>query len=55
MVIKYEVMSQNLDGTGWEFEKMFDSYEEAEIWINKKDQFLYKDISFTIFKVYKGK
>ena len=54
MVIKYEVMYKySLDDNPWEFAKRFNTYEEAEAWIRMDSPNW--EISYTIFKVYKGK
>jgi hypothetical protein len=54
VVIKYEVMYKySLDDNPWEFAKRFNTYEEAEAWIRMDSPNW--EISYTIFKVYKGK
>jgi hypothetical protein len=54
MVIKYEVMSKDHLEEMWEFERRFNTYEEAEAWITAATV-TYWDTSYTILKVYKVK
>ncbi len=51
--IVYEVMSKDHLDADWEFAKRFNTYEEAEAWIRMDSPNW--EISYTIFKVYKGK
>lgn len=61
MVINYEVMYQySLDDSACEFQKRFNTYEEAEAWITDTLKYYSEHridarfIGFSIRKVYRG-